>query len=194
MERGTWVTNIQATCSHRDVCFPDHSIVAVLRRRCRKGRKATVRLIGCALGLLFFQSVVAWADAPNGSVYVPLDSWVYPAFDRLAGLGAINNQFVGLRPWTRIQCAQLVMDADENMQNEDGATGESMTLYDALRQEFSVEIDILNGSSARQAGVESLYTRALGISGTPLRDGYNFGQTLTNDFGRPYNTDRKSVV
>ena len=152
-----------------------------------------MRLIGCALGLLFFQSVVAWADAPNGSVYVPLDSWVYPAFDRLAGLGAINNQFVGLRPWTRIQCAQLVMDADENMQNEDGATGESMTLYDALRQEFSVEIDILNGSSARQAGVESLYTRALGISGTPLRDGYNFGQTLTNDFGRPYNTGFNNV-
>src|SRR5262249_55504123 len=35
-----------------------------------------------------------------GSVYVPLDSWVYPALERLAGLGYIKSQFAGLRPWT----------------------------------------------------------------------------------------------
>jgi hypothetical protein len=119
---------------------------------------------------------------------VPLDSWVYPAFDRLAGLGAINKQFVGLRPWTRMQCAQLVLDANENLLNADVKNGEAMALYEALNQEFSVEVNLLNGGSARQAGVQSLYTRAMGISGTPLRDSYHFGQTLANDFGRPFNT------
>src|SRR5208283_5960727 len=55
------------------------------------------------------------------------------------------------------------------------------------------EINLLGGASERQAGVESLYTRSLGITGTPLRDGYNFGQTLANDFGRPFNTGFNNV-
>jgi len=122
-----------------------------------------------------------------------LDNWVYPAFDRLAALGTINKQFVGLRPWTRVQCAQLVLDADQNMLNADVSTGESMALYDALKQEFNAEIGVLSGGSAHQAGVESVYTRSLGIAGTPLRDGYNFGQTLANDFGRPFNRGFNNV-
>jgi len=151
------------------------------------------RVVGYALGLVLIQSVVALAEGPPGSVYVPLDSWVYPAFDRLAGLGAINKQFVNLRPWTRIQCAQLVLDADENLQGTDVKNPEVTALYDDLTQEFSVEIKILDGGSARQARVESLYTRSLGINGTPLREGYNFGQTLVNDFGRPFNTGFNNV-
>src|SRR5258707_14437057 len=43
-----------------------------------------------------------------GSPYVPLDSWVYPALDRLAGLGFLNEEFVGTRPLTRIECAHLI--------------------------------------------------------------------------------------
>jgi len=155
---------------------------------------AFLRLLGCALGLVLFQSAVALADAPLGSVYVPLDNWVYAAFDRLAGLGAINKQFVSLRPWTRLQCAQLVLDADEILLNADAQKGEAMALYEALNQEFSVEINFLNTGSARQAGVESLYTRAMGISGTPLRDSYHFGQTIANDFGRAFNTGFNNVT
>jgi hypothetical protein len=151
-----------------------------------------LRLLVCTWALVFFQSVVVMADAAVGSVYVPLDSWVYPAFDRLAGLGAINKQFVGLRPWTRLQCAELVLDADENM-NPDVKSGEATDLYDALNREFSVEIKFLDGDSAKQAGVESLYTRTMGITGTPLRDGYDFGQTIANDFGRPFNTGFNDV-
>jgi hypothetical protein len=86
-----------------------------------------------------------------------------------------------------------VLDADENLLSADGKDSEATAVYDALSQEFSVEIKALDGSSARQAGVESLYTRAMGIAGTPLRDGYNFGQTLANDFGRPFNTGFNNV-
>src|SRR5580704_14709325 len=39
-----------------------------------------------------------------GSPYVPLDSWTYPAIERLAALGYIHTEFLGLRPWTRIEC------------------------------------------------------------------------------------------
>ena len=156
-------------------------------------RTAIPQLLACTVGLVILQSVVALAEAPLGSVYVPLDSWVYPAFDRLAGWGAINKQFVGLRPWTRIQCAQLVLDADENLLNAEGKNGAAMALYDALNHEFSGEISSLNGGSSRQAGVESVYSRAMGISGTPLRDSFHFGQTLANDFGRPFNTGFNNV-
>ena len=155
--------------------------------------KACVRILSCALGLMLVHGATALADAPLGSVYVPLDSWVYPALDRLAGLGVIDKQIVGLRPWTRLQCAELVQDADDNLVSADSEDEEAMELYAALSAEFSVELKALDGRTARQAGVESLYTRALGIAGTPLRDGYNFGQTLWNDFGRPYNTGFNNV-
>jgi hypothetical protein len=34
--------------------------------------------------------------------------------------------------------------------------------------------------------IESVYTVARGISGTPLRDSYHLGSTIINDYGRPY--------
>lgn len=154
---------------------------------------AVGRFVGCALGLIIFQSIVALAEAPLGSVYVPLDSWVYPAFDRLAALGAINRQFAGLRPWTRIQCAQLALEADQNLPKTEGERSEAVTIKGALKEEFREEIYLLNGDAARQARVESLYSRAMGVSGTPLRDSFNFGQTISNDFGRPLNTGFNNV-
>ena len=105
---------------------------------------SAIRLwVGCALGLILFPSVVPLAASPPGSVYVPLDSWVYTAFDRLAALGTINEQFVGLRPWSRIQCAQLVVEANENLQDADIKNTEASALYDDLDQEFSAEISLI---------------------------------------------------
>jgi len=166
--------------------------MAGLRRRVSQWR-AILRLFGCALGLVTFQSVVALAGAPQGSVYVPLDSWVYPAFDRLAGLGAINKQFAGLRPWTRIQCAQLVVEAEKGFVKAQVKTQEAVVLDGALKQEFSEEINILEGGPARQVGVESFYSKAMGIFGSPLRDSFYFGQTIADNFGRPFNTGFNNV-
>ena len=152
-----------------------------------------MRLLRHTWGLIFLSSALAFAEAPLGSVYVPLDSWVYGAFDRLAGLGAINKQFVGLRPWTRVQCAQLVSDAEENLTLSESDSREAAGLYDSLRQEFAPELNPLDAGGVQQIGVETLYTRTLQISGTPLRDAYHFGQTLTNDFGRPFNQGFNNV-
>ncbi len=59
---------------------------------------------------------------------------------------------------------------------------EASRLYNALKGEF----DPPDAEQIKSIHVESLYTRALGISGQPLHDSYHFGQTLINDFGRPY--------
>jgi hypothetical protein len=168
-------------------------------RKRRHFRSITDWKIACAamalmVALVLLHGRAARADSPIGAVYVPLDSWVYPAFDRLAGLGLINKQFAGLRPWTRLQCAELVQDADENLFNSEGRNDAAQALYDALQDEFRPEFDLLSGSSVRQSRVESFYSRSMGISGTPLRDGYNFGQTLQNDFGRPFNTGFNNVT
>ena len=120
-----------------------------------------------------------------GSAYVALDSPIYEQLDRLAMLGYIHSQFLGLRPWTRLECARLLQEADGN--NVLSAGGEAAELYTTLRDDFAYELRILNGQDAGPtAGVDRVYTRVVGIAGAPLNDSYHFGQTIYNDFGRPY--------
>lgn len=121
------------------------------------------------------------STAARSSPYVPMDSWIYPAFDRLAALGAINSEIDGLRPWTRQECARLLEEAEGAIDEESGDEGSH--LYKALAREFAPE---LNGTLGNYAAIDSVYARATGISGTPLTDGYHFAQTLVNDYGRPY--------
>lgn len=119
------------------------------------------------------------------STYVPLDSWVYPAFERMAALGYVQTGFVGLRPWTRMECARQLMEAEDLGAGEAGASVQQ--LYRSLSSEFALELQRLEGASPNEGvQLESVYTRFTGISGQPLIDGYHFAQTLANDFGRPY--------
>src|SRR5262249_42650823 len=60
---------------------------------------------------------------------------------------------------------------------------EAARLYSALAREFAVELE---GSDTEYVSLDSVYGRIAGISGKPLTDGYHFGQTVVNDFGRPY--------
>ncbi len=121
-----------------------------------------------------------------GSPYVPLDSWVYSALERLAALGYIHTEFLGLRPWTRLECARLIDEAGDRFREEEADPPEPTHLYRALEKEFAGDLDLLGGGNNRRWQLESVYTRFTGIAGTPLRDGYHFGQTIINDYGRPY--------
>jgi membrane-associated phospholipid phosphatase len=115
-----------------------------------------------------------------GSPFVPLDSWVYPELKRLAALGYIRTQFTGLMPWTRAECRRQVEEAEYYAQDLP-PNSSVKKLIEALKQEFSND-----GAHYYSAQMDSLYSRYTQISGTPLRDSYHFGQTLWNDFGRPY--------
>lgn len=118
---------------------------------------------------------------------VPLDSWVYPAFDRLSALGYSLSALQGMRPWTRLQCARLVEEAQQSLDPEaDEADADALRLVHRLVQEFAYEIELLHGSPNRSAGIASVYVRATQIAGPPLRDSFHFGQTIYDDFGRPY--------
>ena len=175
-------------------------------------------LVGSVLGYLVAQSVYnrhqkpevggrAWeppseflqeegggrSSGSMGSPYVPLDSWVYPALERLAALGYIGTATAGLRPWTRLECARLTSEAGEHWAESDSPL-EVQQLYDALSEEFAREFELMSGESNVSAQVESVYQRSLGISGRPLTDNQHFGQTLLNDYGRPYQEGFNAVV
>jgi hypothetical protein len=120
------------------------------------------------------------------SPYVPLDSWIYPGLQRLIALGYLQSPILGMRPWTRMQCARLLDDASQKFPDHGIDDGEAGGLYRTLSGEFTQEIARLDGAPNVAAGVESLYTRSMGISNTPLRDAFHFGQTVVDDYGRPY--------
>jgi len=119
------------------------------------------------------------------STYVPLDSWVYAAFDRLAALGYLETDFSDLRPWTRMECARLVMEAADRTADGD-SDREASDLYRSLSREFALELRREDGARNTGMQIESVYSQMTTVSGKPLTDGYHFAQTITNNFGRPY--------
>ena len=121
-----------------------------------------------------------------GSTYIELDSWIYPAVERLAALGIIRSPFLGLRPWTRTAVAQMLVDADVRFADPSLLGSQEAALFSTLKSEFSQELSLEDGGVNESIRVESLYTRIEPIAGTPLNDSYHFGQTIINDFGRPY--------
>jgi membrane-associated phospholipid phosphatase len=122
--------------------------------------------------------------ATTGSPDVPLDSWIYPALERLAALGYIRTAFLGQRPWTRMECARLLAEAGEQVEADDARDAQVDRLYNALQGELRRETG--DTVPTRTLRLDSVYLRLTGISGTPLQDGFHFGQTIVNDFGRPY--------
>src|SRR5205085_41280 len=99
------------------------------------------------------------------------------------------------RPWTRMQCAQMVQEAENDTRYESGENLAAMQVIRSLDDEFTEELQRLEGT-APNAGIalESVYSRVTGISGSPLRDGYHFGQTVIDDFGRPYGNGLNSIM
>ena len=129
----------------------------------------------------------------RGSPYVELDSWIYPALERLAALGYINHEFLAMRPWTRIECAELVEEAGDELRAERVDSSEANQLYDALLKEFRNESDVASAGIEPSLHVESVYAGATNITGQPLNNSYHFGQTIINNFGRPYEQGFNSV-
>ena len=160
-------------------------------------------------GILFTQAFTLMAAPPSGqsghdpsrpvpecvlpelgSPYIPVDSWVYPAMLRLYSLGFIDDMYPGLRPWTRASVEHMLEEASVNIQDavtdsEPGAD-EAEDIYEAVDRFINPDVE---GPCLRNQGntrIESVYTIARGISGTPLRDSYHLGSTIINDYGRPF--------
>jgi hypothetical protein len=123
-----------------------------------------------------------------GSPYVPLDSWVYPELKRLAALGYIRTQFTGLEPWTRRECLRQIEEAEYYTQDLPPDSAIAQTIA-AIKAEFHDD-----GQYYQSAQIDSVYMRYGQISGVPLRDSYHFGQTIWNDYGRPYDQGSNVII
>jgi len=123
-----------------------------------------------------------------GSPYVPLDSWVYPAVFRLYSLGYVDTVYLGMRPWTRASIERMLQEASAKIEDADPGpvTDQAHQTYDALNHEIHNDIQRPCPAHKDSARVESVYSVARGISGTPLQDSYHLGSTIVNDYGRPY--------
>ena len=122
-------------------------------------------------------------------MYVSLDSWIYPAMERLYALGYLDTVFLGLRPWTRLSCLHMLEETGRRLADapDNPGTREARELYNALATEFSPDEEALDpGRSNAHAELERLYARANYITGRPLNDSSHFGQTIINDYGRAY--------
>lgn len=121
----------------------------------------------------------------KGSAYIPVDSWIYPAMLRLYALGYVDTAYLGLRPWTRQSVRSMLVETEDRL-NQDDKNQEARDIYAAVRKE------LLRGESDAGSGLiggaflDSTYTRMEGIAGTPLNDSFHLGQTIINDYGRPY--------
>lgn len=123
-----------------------------------------------------------------GSPFIPVDSWVYPAVLRLYSMGYLDHVFLDMRPWTRTSLQHMLEDAGAQIEdaNESPETEEAKGIYTALTG--FLQSDMQGPCLKHQGGahVESVYTVARGISGTPLQDSYHLGSTIINDYGRPF--------
>jgi membrane-associated phospholipid phosphatase len=121
-----------------------------------------------------------------GSPFVALDSWEYSGFERLAAFGYIHSEIMGLKPWTRMECARLTDEAAEIVEQSVDPNPEAAKLIERFQKEFAYELALLGGGHNLTANLESIYARTVSISGPDLSDSYHFGQTVSDDFGRPF--------
>lgn len=127
----------------------------------------------------------------QGSTNVPMDSWIYPALERLSNLGFIPSQSISIRPWTRNECRRQLKEAESNYLGEfpDSRTAaEAEGLISDLKHEFDL------APETPAAEVESVYARVGTIAGPALSDGFHFGQTWWNDYGRPLGRGSSAIA
>lgn len=75
---------------------------------------------------------------------IPLDSWVYPALDKLSGLGLVDSALLGSRPYTRLEAARQVdeaLSASERI----SALPVALELLHQLQSELSESLAELHG-------------------------------------------------
>jgi hypothetical protein len=128
----------------------------------------------------------------NGSAYIPVDSWVYPAMLRLYSLGYVDTAYLAMRPYTRRSALHILEESEGAIV----ASGDEQAqeILAALLTELTDEG--VPGKTERGAvyGVQSVYTRMMGVSGPILTDSFHLGQTFFNDYGRPHETGFNNVT
>ena len=127
-----------------------------------------------------------------GSTYIPMDSWVYPELTRLYGMGFLNTMYLGMRPYTRRSVLHMLLASKDAILESDNE--QAQDIFAKIISKLSAEVPDNRAERGLVYGVDSSYTRFLGIDGPILRDSFHLGQTINNDYGRPYETGFNAIA
>jgi membrane-associated phospholipid phosphatase len=128
-----------------------------------------------------------------GSTNVPMDSWIYPALERLGAMGFIPDQSSSIRPWTRQECLRQLREA-ETLASQKGAYGPGLLReFNRLKTDLHAELES-EPLYYESLSFESAYARFGTIAGPALQDSFHFGQTWWNDYGRPLGRGSSAVA
>ena len=128
----------------------------------------------------------------EGSTYIPIDSWIYTEMTRLYSLGYVDTMFLGMRPWTRQSVLHMLEESEDAIR--DSGEEEAQEILVVLQRELRLENSDASGHRGNVYGTDSIYARAMGIGGPILRDSYHLGQSINNDYGRPYQSGFNMVA
>lgn len=128
-----------------------------------------------------------------GSTNVPMDSWIYPALERLSAMGFIPGQSVSIRPWTRQECLRQIRIAEDSASETESFSPSE--IREAHRLINDLDAALASETLTRQSlALESVYARAGTIAGPALYDSFHFGQTWWNDYGRPLGRGTSAIA
>ena len=111
---------------------------------------------------------------------------------RLYSLGYADTLYLSMRPWTRRSVLHILQDSKDDIL--DGDNQEAQEILAALLKELEAESPTGTIPRGKVYGLQSVYTRLMGVSGTTLRDSFHLGQTLNNDYGRPYQSGFNNIT
>ena len=121
-----------------------------------------------------------------------MDSWMYPAVTRLYGMGFVDTMYLSMRPYTRRSLMHMLLKTEDAILSSDNR--QAQEILAKLLNELSTESPDEQPPRGFVYGVDSSYTRLLGISGPVLVDSYHLGQTISNDYGRPYQSGLNAIA
>ena len=122
-----------------------------------------------------------------------MDSWIYPALERLAVMGFIPDQNVSIRPWTRQECRRQLREAENLAGQKDGFSSALLNEAKRLTADLHAELDS-EPLYYETISLESAYGRYGTIAGPALQDSFHFGQTWWNDLGRPLGRGSSAIA
>jgi hypothetical protein len=128
-----------------------------------------------------------------GSANVPMDSWIYPALERLAAMGFIPGQSTAIRPWTRQECRRQLNLAENLASQKDAYSPSLLAQAHLLMTDLHTELES-EPQYYESLTLESVYARYGTIAGPALQDSFHFGQTWWNDFGRPLGRGSSAIA
>lgn len=123
----------------------------------------------------------------DGSAYIPVDSWVYPAMTHLYSMGYLDTMYLSMRPYTRRSVLHMLQASEDAILSSDDEQAQDIlsALLVELTDEGITKTTIAGGARGTVYGLQSVYTRVMGVSGSILQDSFHLGQTFFNDYGRP---------